>query len=398
MKALAKRMSQISPSMTVAIDTKAKGLKAAGKNVISLGAGEPDFDTPDYIKKVAISSIEDGKTKYTPPSGIFSVKEAICKKLKNENNLNYNPNQIVISSGAKHCISNVMTALIDDGDEVIIPAPYWVTYPELTKLYGGTPIFIKTGIDTDFKITPKQLKEAITTKTKMFVLNTPSNPAGSVYSAQELKEIADILAENEIYCLSDEIYEHLIYDNSIHTSIATMGKKIYDLTITINGVSKSFAMTGWRMGYIAASEEIAQAISKAQSQTTHHPANVSQYAAEAALRGNLDFVNTMKTQFIKRRDYILTELRSIENITVQTPQGAFYVFPDVSAYLGKSFNNKKIKNSADLCNYLLDEKLLAIVPGVAFGIDYCVRLSYAASMENIIEALKRFKAGLAALS
>lgn len=397
MKALASRMSKISPSMTVAIDSKAKELRAAGKDVIGLGAGEPDFDTPDYVKEAAIKSIQDGLTKYTPPAGIPAVKEAICKKLLDENNAQYDASQIVISSGAKHCISNVFTALIEEGDEVIIPAPYWVTYPELVKLYGGTPVFVSAGVENDFKITPEQLEAAITPQTKMFILNSPSNPTGAVYTEEELAAFAKILVAHDIYCMSDEIYEHITYDGAKCTSIASLGKEIYDLTIIVNGVSKCFSMTGWRIGYIAAAPEIAKGISKVQSQATHHPANASQIAAQAAIEGGLDYTYMMNKEFIKRRDYILSELRSIEGVRVPTPEGAFYVFPDVGPYIGKSFNGKKLETSIDLCAYLLDEKLLAIVPGAAFGADTCVRLSYATSMDNIVEALKRLKEGLAAL-
>lgn len=397
MKALATRLSRVSPSMTVAIDTKAKELKAQGKDVIGLGAGEPDFDTPDYIKAAAIKSIEDGLTKYTPPAGILSVKKAICKKLLNENGVSYDPTQIVISSGAKHCISNVFTALIEEGDEVIIPAPFWVTYPELVKLYGGTPVVVSAGVENNFKITPEQLEATITPNTKMFILNSPSNPTGAVYNDAELEAFAEICVKHDIYVMADEIYEHITYDGVACRSIASFGEEIKELTIVVNGVSKCFSMTGWRIGYIAATSAIAKGISKVQSQATHHPANASQYAAQAALEGGLEFVGTMNKEFIKRRDYILSELRSIEGVRVPTPEGAFYVFPDVGPYIGKSFQGKKLLTSIDLCAYLLEEQLLAIVPGAAFGADTCVRLSYATSMQNIEGALVRLKAGLAAL-
>lgn len=397
MKALATRISKVSPSMTVAIDSKAKELKASGKDVIGLGAGEPDFDTPDYVKDAAIKSIENGMTKYTPPAGILSVKQSIVKKLQDENQVTYEPTQVVISSGAKHCISNVFTALIEEGDEVIIPAPYWVTYPELVKLYDGTPVFVSAGVENDFKITPEQLKASITPKTKMFILNSPSNPTGAVYSDAELEEFAKIVVEHDIYCMSDEIYEHITYDGAKCRSIASFGKEIYDRTIIVNGVSKCFSMTGWRIGYIAASPAIAKAISTVQSQATHHPANASQIAAQAAIEGGLEYTYMMNKEFIKRRDYILEELRSIEGVRVPTPEGAFYVFPDVAPYIGRTFEDRQISNSIDLCAYLLDEQLLAVVPGAAFGADTCIRLSYATSMDNIVEAIKRLKKGLSQL-
>lgn len=398
MKPLASRMSRISPSMTVAIDTKAKALKAEGKDVIGLGAGEPDFGTPDYICDTAIKSINDGITRYTPPAGMPVVKEAIVNKLKEENGLEYAPSQIVISSGAKHCISNVFTALIEEGDEVIIPAPFWVTYPELVKLYGGTPVVVSAGVETDFKITPEQLEAAITDKTKMFILNSPSNPTGAVYSEAELAAFAEICVKHDLYVMSDEIYEHIIYDNAKVVSIASFNEEIYKRTIIVNGVSKAYAMTGWRIGYIAASEEIAKGISKAQSQATHHPANASQLAAKAALEGGLDFTKTMNKEFIKRRDYVLSELRSIEGVQVPTPEGAFYVFPDVAPYIGKKFGDREITDSIELCAYLLDEQLLAVVPGAAFGSPTCIRLSYATSMDMLEGAMERLKAGLATLN
>jgi aspartate aminotransferase len=398
MKPLASRMSRISPSMTVAIDTKAKALKAEGKDVIGLGAGEPDFGTPEYVSKAAIQSINDGLTRYTPPAGMPILKEAVVKKLKDENGVDYTAAQIVISSGAKHCITNVFTALVEEGDEIIIPAPYWVTYPELVKLNGGTPVVVAAGVENEFKITPAQLEAAITPKTKLFILNSPSNPTGAVYTKAELEAFAEICVKHDIYVMSDEIYEHVIYDGAEIVSIASLGEEIYKRTIIVNGVSKAYAMTGWRIGYIAATEEIAKAISKAQSQATHHPANASQIAAKAALEGGLDYTHMMNAEFVKRRNFVLAELRSIEGVQVPTPQGAFYVFPDVAPYIGKSFNGKTINDSIELCAYLLDEQLLAVVPGAAFGADTCIRLSYATSMENLEGALKRLKDGLAALA
>ncbi len=398
MKKLAGRLERVSPSLTVAIDSKAKALKAEGKDVIGLAAGEPDFDTADYIKEAAIASIKAGHTKYTPPAGMLDVKKSICKKFKEENGLDYSPTQIVISSGAKHCISNILTALIEEGDEVIIPAPFWVTYPELVKLYGGTPVVVSAGIETEFKITPDQLKQAITPNTKMVIINSPVNPTGAVYTKDELQQFAEIIVENDLYCMSDEIYEHLIYDGYEHVSIASFSKEIYDRTIVINGVSKAFAMTGWRIGYIGASEEIAKAISKVQSQATHHPANASQFASKAALDGSLDSVTMMNKEFVKRRDYLIGALSSIEGVKVCMPHGAFYAFPNISSYIGKSFNGTVMETSIDICAYLLDEELLALVPGDAFGAPGCVRLSYATDLDTIKIAVQRLESGLSKLS
>jgi aspartate aminotransferase len=397
MKPLASRMGLISPSMTVAIDSKAKELKAAGKDVVGLGAGEPDFDTPEHIKAAAIKSIQDGMTKYTPPAGMLPMKEAICRKFKRENNLDYKNDNIVVSSGAKHSITNVLLALIEEGDEVIIPTPYWVTYPELVKFVGGKPVFVEAGVENEFRITPEQLEAAITPKTKMVIINSPSNPTGSLYTEDTLRQFAEIIVRHDLYCMSDEIYEHLLYDEEKHASIASFGPEIFERTIVVNGVSKAFAMTGWRIGYIGASAKIAKAMSTVQSQATHHPANASQYASIAALDGGLESVKTMGVEFVKRRDFVVSELRSIEGVQIPTPKGAFYAFPDVSTYLGKSVNGRKIEGSIDLCAFLLEDQLLAVVPGAAFGADGCIRLSYATGMATLEEALKRLKAGLAKL-
>jgi len=398
MKALSKRILAIAPSMTVAIDTKAKEMQAAGRDVVALGAGEPDFDTPDYVKEAAFASIREGKTKYTPPTGLPELKRAVCAKLKRENGLDYHPAQVVITSGAKHAIFNIISAVINPGDEVIIPAPYWVTYPELVKLAGGVPVFLPTSVETGYKITAEQLKAAVTEKTKLFILCNPSNPTGMVYGRTELEAFAKILVKNEIFVLSDEIYEHIQY-GSKPVSIASIGHEIKELTLIVNGVSKAYAMTGWRVGYTVTPKPIADAIAALQSQATHHPANASQFASVAALDAGLDFVHTMVVEFTKRRDHIVAALQAIPGVICPLPEGAFYALPNVSSFYGKKTpQGQVIKGSLDLCAWLLETHLLAIVPGIAFGDDTCVRLSYATSMGEIERAIERLSKGLSELS
>ena len=397
MKALSKRILAIAPSMTVAIDTKAKEMQAAGRDVVALGAGEPDFDTPDYVKDAAIASIREGKTKYTPPTGLPELKRAVCAKLKRENGLDYHPAQVVITSGAKHAIFNIISAVINPGDEVIIPAPYWVTYPELVKLAGGVPVFLPTSVATGYKITAEQLKAAVTEKTKLFILCNPSNPTGMVYSRSELEAFAKIFVKNDIFVLSDEIYEHIQY-GSKPVSIASIGHEIKELTLIVNGVSKAYAMTGWRVGYTATPKSIADCIAALQSQATHHPANASQFASVAALNAGLDFVHSMVVEFTKRRDHIVSALQAIPGVICPLPEGAFYALPNVSSFYGKKTpQGQVIKGSLDLCAWLLETHLLAIVPGTAFGDDTCVRLSYATSMGEIERAIERLSKGLSEL-
>ncbi|MEN9353923.1 MAG: hypothetical protein RL318_1248 [Fibrobacterota bacterium] len=398
MKALSKRILAIAPSMTVAIDTKAKEMQAAGRDVVALGAGEPDFDTPEHVKDAAIASIREGKTKYTAPTGIPELKRAVCNKLKRENGLDYHPAQVVITSGAKHAIFNILSAVINPGDEVIIPAPYWVTYPELVKLAGGVPVFLPTSVETNYKITAAQLERAITDKTKLFLLCNPSNPTGMVYGRTELEAFAKILVKNDVFVLSDEIYEHIQYGTKA-ISIASLGHEIKELTLIVNGVSKAYAMTGWRVGYTITPKPIADAIAALQSQATHHPANASQYASVAALEAGLDFVNTMVVEFTKRRDYIVGALKAIPGVICPLPEGAFYALPNVSSFYGKKApDGTVIKGSLELCRWLLETHLLAIVPGIAFGDDTCVRLSYATSMGELERAIERLSKGLAELS
>ncbi len=399
MKPLSNAVLALAPSMTVAIDTKAKELQAAGQDVVALGAGEPDFDTPDHIKDAAWASVKAGKTKYTAPTGLAEMKTAVCAKLLRENGLAYTSDQIVVTSGVKHAVSNVLQTLLNPGDEVIIPAPYWVTYPELVKLYGGVPVFLDTSVETNYKITPTQLEQAITPRTKLFLLCNPSNPTGMVYGTKELEAFAKICVQHDLYVLSDEIYEHILYDGRQPQSIAGVSDQIKERTLIVNGVSKAYAMTGWRVGYFAGPKHIAKAIGALQSQATHHPANMSQYAAVEALNGGLEFVHGMVKEFTRRRDFVIHELRSIPGVKVPLPEGAFYALPDVSSVYGrKTPEGKVIANSLDLCAWLLSAHLLAVVPGAAFGDDRCIRLSYATSMDNLVRALDRLKRGLGALA
>jgi len=388
---ISKRVAQISPSATLAITAKAKQMKAEGIDVVGFGAGEPDFDTPDHIKEAAKKALDEGFTKYTPASGTAELKEAICKKFKNDNNLDYTPQEIIVSCGAKHSIYNVIIALCSEGDEVILPSPYWVSYPEMIKAAGATPVILKATQKSNFKVLPLQLIDAITPKTKLLILNSPSNPTGMLYTKDELQTISQILVEKGIFCISDEIYEEIIYDGQKHISIASLGSEIKELTIVVNGVSKAYSMTGWRIGYAAGRKDIIKAMSNLQSHSTSNPTSIAQKAALAALEGSREPIGAMVTEFKKRRDYIIERLNSINGISCLKTQGAFYVFPDVSELFGKSFNGKEIKDSMSLTEALLDEANVAVVPGSAFGSDANLRLSYAISMENIKEGLNRIE-------
>lgn len=388
---LSHRAKNIAPSPTLGITAKAKKMQAEGIKVISFGAGEPDFDTPQNIKDACISALNSGFTKYTATSGIDELKEAICEKLKNDNNLNYKPSNIVVSCGAKHSLFNTIMVLCEKGNEVIIPSPYWVSYVEMVKIAEGIPIFLKTIAEDDFKINIEKLKDAITQKTKIIILNSPSNPTGAVLDESELKEIADIAQKNKIYIISDEIYEKIIYDGKKHISIASFDDEIKDLTVVINGLSKSYSMTGWRLGYTASSEEIAKAISNIQDHSTSNPTSFVQKAAVEALKGPQDELKKMVVEFDKRRNFIVEELNKIAGMSCNKPKGAFYIFPKVSELFGKKFENNEIKNSTDLANYLLDFAKVAVVPGIAFGDDEHIRLSYATSLDNIKEGVERIK-------
>ncbi|SDF20406.1 pyridoxal phosphate-dependent aminotransferase [Sporomusa acidovorans] len=386
---LSKMGLSISPSSTLAIDAKAKKMKAEGIDVIGFGAGEPDFDTPEHIKKAAIAAIEAGFTKYTPASGIMELKQAICKKFKKDNGLDYTPAQIVVSNGAKHSLINTFQAICNPGDEVIIPAPYWVSYPEMVKIAGGVPVIVKTSEQSGFKFTVDQLQQALTKKTKAIILNSPSNPTGMVYSKEELTEIADLAVERGVFVVSDEIYEKLIYDGYQHVSIASLNDKIKEQTIVVNGVSKTYAMTGWRIGYTASNNEIAKIMANIQSHATSNPNSIAQKAAEAAICGNQDMINTMVAEFISRRDYMVKRINAIPGLSCVTPKGAFYVLMNISKLIGKAIEGKQIYGSDDFADVLLEKAQVALVPGSGFGIDTHVRLSYATSLKNITEGLNR---------
>lgn len=388
---LSKKGLGISPSVTLAITAKAKAMKDSGVDVISFGAGEPDFNTPENIQNEGIRAIREGFTRYTPASGILELKEAVCKKLSKDNSLSYEPKNIVISNGAKHSIYNALMAIINPGDEVIIAKPYWVSYPELVRLVDGVPIFVETQEENDFKFNVSDLNNVLTDKTKALILNSPSNPTGSTYSREELEAIAKWAVDNNIFVISDEIYEKLIYDGKEHISIASINDDIKNLTIVINGMSKAYAMTGWRIGYSACHEDIAKVMSNIQSHATSNPSSIAQYASVEGLLGDQSYVEEMKRHFEERRNYMYETINSIKGLTCRKPEGAFYIMVNFSQLLGKTIGNYTINSSIDFANFLLEEGKVAVVPGIAFGDDSYIRLSYATSMENIKEGLKRIK-------
>ncbi len=386
---ISKRASSIKPSPTLAISAKAKKLKSEGVDIINFGIGEPDFDTPQNIKKAAIEAINNGFTKYCPVPGTPELKKAIISKLKSENNLEYLPEEIIVSCGAKHSLYNIFQAVFDPEDEVIIPSPYWVSYPDMAILAGALPVIVSTDDKTNFKVTAKQIEHVITSKTKALVLNSPSNPTGNTYTLDELKEIADVCIKHNILIISDEIYEKLVYDNFKFYSIAQVNKEVQKQTLVVNGVSKAFAMTGWRIGYCAGPKEIISAMTKIQSQSTSNPTSISLKATTEALNGPKDEMEKMRQEFEKRRNYIVDKLNSINGIKCVKPNGAFYVFPNILKLLGKKYGNKTINTDIELCEYLLDNAKIAVVPGSAFGLPGYIRLSYATSMENIIKGIDR---------
>ncbi len=394
---LAKRVSKLKPSPTLAIDAKAKAMISQGMDVVNFGVGEPDFDTPDNIKEAAIKAINNGFTKYTAVGGIDVLREAIVRKLKEDNNLIYSKNQIIVSCGAKHSLYNIAQVLFDRGDEVIIPAPYWVSYPDQVILNNAKPVIVDTSEDNNFMLNIKKLKKKITKKTKAIILNSPSNPTGSAYNKNILEEIAEIAVKKKIFIISDEIYEKIVYDGFKHISIASLNDKIKNLTIVVNGLSKSHSMTGWRIGYAAGPEEIISAMSKVQSQSTSNPTSISQKAAFEALTGPQDFTVMMVSEFDNRRRYIVKRLNKIDGITCRMPQGAFYVFPNVSKLFGRGYDGKKIRGSSDLSAYLLENAQTAVVSGDAFGADDYIRFSYATSMDAIRKGLDRIEDAIKAL-
>jgi len=385
---LSNRAANISPSPTLSIDAKAKQMSASGINVTNFGAGEPDFDTPDHIKEAAINAIHDGRTRYTPVGGIPELKEAIIEKFKSDNDLEYKMQEIVVSAGAKHSLYNAIQVLCQEGDEVILPSPYWVSYLEQIKLAGAKPVIVDTKEENNFKLTGEELAGAVTSRTRLLILNSPSNPTGSVYTREELEALGEIILKNDIMVISDEIYEKLIYDGLTHVSIASLSPELKENTVVINGVSKAYAMTGWRIGYAAAPEPVAKAMTNLQSHSTSNPTSIAQYASVAALTGTQEPLEMMVSQFAARRDAMLEKVESIPGLTCTKPGGAFYLFPNVSAYFGKKYKDKIINNASDLAGILLDEARVAVVPGIAFGSDDFFRLSYATSMENIVTGLE----------
>jgi aspartate aminotransferase len=390
MKKLSKLAENLKPSATVAITTKAKEMRSKGIDVIAFSIGEPDFDTPDYIKAAAKKAIDEGFTKYTPASGVKELRGAICKKFERDNNLKFSPDEIIATSGAKQAISLVLQVMCEAGDEVVIPSPYWVSYPEQVKLTGAKPVIVPASEKDGFKLSVDALAAAVTERTKLIILNSPSNPTGVIYDKSELEAIAEIVLSKGIFVISDEIYEKIVY-GAEHVSIASLGKDIKEKTIIVNGVSKTYAMTGWRVGYAAGDREIISAMIKLQSQLTSHPDSIAQMAALAALEGPQDEITAMRVEFEKRRDYIVDRVRKIEALSCVKPEGAFYVFPGISSVLGKTIAGRAINSSMDFAELLLDEAKVAVVPGAAFGADAHIRISYAASLDKIKEGMGRIE-------
>lgn len=379
---LAARVSQVTPSLTLAIAAKAKAMKAEGVDICSFSAGEPDFDTPAHIKAAAAKALDEGKTKYGPAAGEPKLREAIARKLKTDNGLDYKAENVIVTNGGKHSLYNLMVALIDPGDEVIIPAPYWLSYPEMVTIVGGVPVIVPTDASTGYKITPEQLRKAITPKTQLFVLNSPSNPTGMVYTPEEIKALAEVVVDADIYVVSDEIYEKILYDGAEHISIGSLGKEIFDRTLISNGFAKAYSMTGWRLGYLAGPVEIIKAASSIQGHSTSNVCTFAQYGAIAALEGSQDCVEEMRQAFAKRRQVMLDRLNAIPGLSCPKPDGAFYLFPDIS---------KTGLKSLEFCDALIEEHQVAVIPGIAFGADHNIRLSYATDMATIEKGMDRLE-------
>ncbi|MDV6328952.1 pyridoxal phosphate-dependent aminotransferase [Idiomarina sp. Sol25] len=385
---LSDRINAIQPSPTLAVTQKANELRQQGKDVIGLGVGEPDFDTPDFIKEAAIQAIRDGKTKYTAVDGIDELKDAVIKKLERDNNLSYERKEIIVSAGGKHSIFNLLSAWLNPGDEVIIPAPYWVSYPDMTKLVGAKPVIVKAGIDQRFKITPEQLREALTDKTRLMFINSPSNPAGTAYTADELKALAEVLRDYpKVLIATDDMYEHILWSDSAFANFPMVAPDLKDRTVILTGVSKAYAMTGWRIGYAAGPKPIVAAMKKMQSQSTSNPTSISQYAAAAALNGDQSCIDTMVSAFKERHDYLVDALNSIDGVNCVPGDGTFYAFAQVDELMAKA----KVSSDVELCEKLLTEANVALVPGSAFGTDGYCRLSFATSMDVLKQAVKRIK-------
>lgn len=397
---LSDAVNRVEPSATIAVTTKAAELRSAGVDVVGLGAGEPDFDTPDHIKEAAIQAIRDGKTKYTPADGLPDLKEAISAKFQRDNELSYTTDQVHVAPGGKPVIYNAFVATLNPGDEVIIPAPYWVSYPAMAALCGGRPVPVACGANSQYKLTPDALEAAITPRTKWLILNSPSNPTGAAYTAAELKGLADVLLRHpQVWILTDDMYEHLVYDGFTYTTIAQAEPALYDRTLTMNGVSKAYAMTGWRIGYAAGPAELIKTMRKVISQTTSNPCSISQYAAIAALNGPHDFLEDRNAVFKARRDMVVAELNKAEGLSCDTPEGAFYVYPSCAGAIGKTTpSGQKIENDFDFARELLETEAVAVVMGAAFGLSPAFRVSYATSTEALSDAMLRIQRFCASLS
>lgn len=397
--ALSRAVERVQPSATIAVTTKANEMKRQGIDVIGLGAGEPDFDTPEHVKEAAIKAINDGKTKYTPADGIPELKEAICAKFKRDNDLEYTPAQINVSPGGKAVLYNAFMATLNPGDEVIVPAPYWVSYPEMARLAGGDPVFVQCGPNSNYKLSPEALEQAITPNTKWLVLNSPSNPTGAAYTKDELRALADVLLKHpHVWVMTDDMYEHLVYDDFKYFTIAQVEPKLYDRTLTVNGVSKAYAMTGWRIGYAGGPEKLIATMRKIMSQSTSNPCSISQWASVAALNGDHSFLAERNEVFKSRRDMVVKALNDCEGLSCATPEGAFYVYPSCAGVIGKSSpKGALISSDKDFATALLEEEQVAVVFGEAFGLSPAFRISYATSTEALEEAMKRIKRFCAAL-
>ena len=395
MKELSRIAQAVQASTTLAIDAMFKQMKADGIDVIGFGAGEPDFNTPDNIKEAAIKAIETNQTRYTPAAGIMDLRKAVCQRLKEDCGLDYTPGQIVVASGAKHNVYIALQALVDPGDEVIVPAPFWVSYYEMVKIVGGEPVIVTATEAEDFKLTAEKLAAAVTSKTKAIILNNPSNPTGMMYTKAELEAIADVCVKNEIYVIADEIYYGLVYDGREFTSFASLGEEVKDLTILVNGVSKSYAMTGWRIGYTASNDKIAKVMANYLSHSTSAPSTISQWAAVEALSGPQEGIRAMRDEFEKRRNYLVERMNKIEGVSCLNPEGAFYVMMNMEKLIGRTFGDITIKDSDDFAKAFLEQGLVAVVPCSGFGAPNFVRWSYATSMENIMTGLDRLEKFLA---
>lgn len=388
-----KRVQEIQPSQTIAITAQVDVLRRQGKDIIDLGAGEPDFDTPQIIKDAAIRAIQDGFTKYTPASGILELKQAVCDKLMSDHNLSYSPGEVIVSCGAKHSIMNVLLALCEDGDEVIMASPYWTSYPEQVRFVGAKPVFIQTDEEANFKIKPYQLQKVVNSHSKLLILNSPSNPTGAVYTQEELLALEEVLRDTHFYILSDEIYEKIIYDGQQHVSMASF-PSLRERLILVNGVSKAYSMTGWRIGYLAADTQIVKAVAKIQSHSTSNPCSISQKASIAALKADRALIREMVQAFDRRRRFLIDQLNGLPRVRCTLPKGAFYMFPNVSRYFGLKAGDDTIENPTDLCTFILEQEGVAMVPGEAFGSQQHIRISYATSLNILKEAVVRIERAL----